>query len=214
MVADAASSMTHLLDVGTGGGEVFADLAALAGVAVAIDHQPKMVHAARQRLPPQVWVVAGDGFGPPFAAASFDLVTNRHAQVDLHECARVLKPAGKVVIQQVGGRNMQSVFDAFSWGSNAQQWQMADRPPPRIGTLAATAERVGLTVEVADEYEVGYALGDLDSLVFILKAIPFPEPFDPVRHEPGVNRLIREYRSARGIETTEHREHLGARKSS
>jgi len=64
----------------------------------------------------------------------------------------------------------------------------------------------------AEEYEVEYALADIDSLVFILKYLPFPEPFDPLCHVDGVNRLLAECADERGVKTTEHRGLLVARK--
>ena len=68
-----------------------------------------------------------------------------------------------------------------------------------------------LSGRLRNEGEGVYVLCDLDSLVFTLKAVPLPESFDPARHCAGVNRLLRE-RSERGVETTEHRELLAARK--
>jgi hypothetical protein len=127
--------------------------------------------------------------------------------------ARVLSADWVFVLQQVGGRNLQSLFDAFGWGTNAGMWARDD-PPLRTGSeLAEEARAAGLHVVRVDEYEVPYALLDLESLVFTLKAVPFPESFDPDRHLAGVNVLLAR-QSARGIETTEHRELLIARRSS
>lgn len=211
VVAGFAGPSTRLLDIGTGGGEVLERLAPLVDCAVAVDHQAVMVEVARSRLGPDTPVLIADCFALPFAADSFGVVTNRHAQVCITEYARVLEPGGLLIVQQVGGRNNQSIFDAFDWGTNEQQWAATDRPLLPIEALAAGATEAGLEVRRADEYEVEYVFLDLDSLVSHLKAAPFPEPFDPERHLQGVNRLP-SGRSARGIETTEHREILVAQK--
>jgi len=46
------------------------------------------------------------------------------------------------------------------------------------------------------------------SLLFWLKAVPLPEPFDLEKHWQSVRRILKEHRTERGIETNEHRELL------
>ena len=53
-----------------------------------------------------------------------------------------------------------------------------------------------------------YWFRDLESLVFWLKAVPLPEPFDLEKHWEGINYILRNYKTPRGIETNEHRELL------
>jgi hypothetical protein len=55
------------------------------------------------------------------------------------------------------------------------------------------------------EFDVRYAFLDLESLVFHLKSVPLPEEFDIDKHGRQVARFIQENRTARGIETNEHR---------
>ena len=131
------------------------------------------------RLSRSASVVVGDGRALPFPDASFELVLDRHAWVFLAEFTRVLVPGGTLVTQQVGGRNLQSIFDAFGWGSNADQWGEAWSRTQRLEALVSTALEVGLDVLRADDYQVDYAIADLGSLVFTLKHVPFPQPFDP-----------------------------------
>jgi ubiquinone/menaquinone biosynthesis C-methylase UbiE len=88
---------------------------------VAVDLQSGMAAAARARLWPSASVIVADGRALPCQDKSFDLVLDRHAPVSLAELARVLAPRGALVTQQVGGSNLQSIFDAFGWGSNADQ---------------------------------------------------------------------------------------------
>jgi hypothetical protein len=49
---------------------------------------------------------------------------------------------------------------------------------------------------------------DIESLIFYLKAPVFPEPFDPDRHLDGVNHLLTQHSTPRGIRLNEHRELL------
>ena len=157
-------------------------------------------------------VVIADGRALPFPDASFDLVLDRHAQVSLAEFTRVLVPGGALITQQVGGRNLQSIFDAFGWGSNAEQWGEVWSRTQRLEALVSTAPDVGLEVLRADDYEVEYAMTDLDSLVFTLKHVPFPQPFDPDAHVEAVNRLLRDSTGPHGVMSSEHRQLFVARK--
>ena len=204
----------RVLDVGTGGGEVLARLRRRAewGTVIAVDHSERMAGVAQSNIGDRVLVAVGDAAALPAGAASFDLVLERHASVHPVEVVRVLKPGGSFITQQVGGRNTQSIFDAFGWGSNWDQFADDDPPPRRCEDLARDFEALGCTIERVDDYEVGYAFLDLESLVFFLKAAPMPEDFEPQRHLDGVNRLLATNLSDRGIETTEHRELLVVRR--
>ena len=210
IVTAANPSARATLDIGTGGGE---KLRSLVGETngqrvVAVDHSLRMLDVAAVTLAGVAEVVAGEAAALPFPSESFDLVLERHASVHPAEVVRVLRAGGTFITQQVGPRNTQSIFDAFGWGSNWDQFAH-DVPPPRPYTdLAEDFAALGCRVERVDEYEVGYAFEDIDSLVFFLKAAPFPEEFDPAHHAPGINRLLEHHRSERGIETTEHRELL------
>jgi SAM-dependent methyltransferase len=110
----------HVLDVGTGGGEKFLELAPRFGTGVGVDIEPRMIEVAeRNRVASRVENVS---FRPMraevlnFPDATFDVVLNRHSVVQVAEVIRVLKPDGLFITQQVGGRNTQSIFTAFGWG--------------------------------------------------------------------------------------------------
>lgn len=203
-----------VLDIGTGGGELLRHMHESMSWenVVALDHSQRMAAAANTNLGRRAQVVVGDAAAVPARPGWFDLVVDRHASVDPGEVTRLLRPGGAFVTQQVGPRNTQSIFDAFGWGSNWLQFAQDDPPPRRCEDLAGDFRTLGCVVERVEEYEVGYAFLDLDSLVFFLKSAPMPEDFDPARHVDGVNRLLAGSLSDRGIETTEHRELLVVRR--
>lgn len=209
-VVAAAGPRRRVLDIGTGGGEVLRRLQQRGNwtATVAIDHSTRMAETATENLGDRSVVAVGDSAALPARSRAFDLVLDRHASVNPAEVARVLAEAGVFVTQQVGPRNTQSIFDAFGWGSNWDQFANDDPPPRRCRELAAEFEALGCSVERLEEYEIGYAFLDLDSLVFFLRAAPMPEDFDPAEHLDGINRLLATSLSDRGIETTEHRELL------
>jgi SAM-dependent methyltransferase len=179
---------------------------------VAVDLQSGMAAAARARLWPSASVIVADGRALPCQDKSFDLVLDRHAPVSLAELARVLAPCGALVTQQVGGSNLQSIFDAFGWGSNADQWGEWWSRTQCLEALVSLAPGFGFDIVRPEDYQVDYALADLDSLVFSLKHLPFPQPFDPGTHLEGVNRLLRDSTGARGVMSNEHRQLFIARK--
>ncbi len=201
----------RVLDVGTGGAEVFIGLGLPTAARVALDHQFRMARVAQERITvsaESIHVAVADTLALPFPASSLDRVLCRHATTHPSEIARVLRPGGIFITQQVGARNTQSVFDAFGWGSNWEQFSDDPIPPRDRHQIAAEFEALDCRTLRTDEHEVGYVFADLESLVFFLKSAPVPELFDPARHVAGINRLLEDHRSHRGIETTEHRELL------
>jgi SAM-dependent methyltransferase len=208
---EVVSPQDRVLDIGTGGAEILLALELATASTIAIDHQRSMALTARERIAASgqtIELAVGDAAALPFPGECFDRVLCRHATADPVEVARVLRPGGVYLYQQVGSRNTQNLFDAFGWGSNWEQF-VADPIPPRSRhALAAEYEALGCQILRSDEYEVGYAFSDLDSLVFFLQNAPFPERFDPKAHVDAINWLLEHHRSSRGIESTEHRELL------
>jgi SAM-dependent methyltransferase len=206
----------RVLDVGTGGGERFLALAPCFGAGVGVDISPEMVATARRnRHAASVTHVSfeeGSAQALPFADATFDVVLNRHSEVHVGETLRVLRPGGVFISQQVGlsnTRNICAVFGCSPWGSY---------DPPEVleaasaRALAEAFRAHGARVECVAEYDVRYWFGDLESLIFWLKALPLPQDFDIETHWRQVERIVREFGTPRGIETNEQRELLIVRK--
>lgn len=216
---------SRVLDIGTGGGEEFLQLVPMIGAGTGIDANAAMVATARARTTPElagrVSFAVMDAEQLALADASFDLVLNRHAPVYAAQIVRVLRPGGIFITQQVGGRNIQSIFTAFGWQSNAAHWQAYYAAPGTpampdsvhgLTSLQAAFGALGCAIRALAEYNVRYWLSDLDSFVFFLKAIPLPEQFDPGLHCAAVNRAISACGTQRGIQTNEHRYLLIAEK--
>jgi ubiquinone/menaquinone biosynthesis C-methylase UbiE len=99
-----------VLDIATGGGHTARTFAPHAQSVVAADLAPRMLMAARKHITENcltnVSYTATDAEKLAFASASFDIVTCRiapHHFPDIYrfvlECARVLKPGGRLMIQ-------------------------------------------------------------------------------------------------------------------
>src|SRR5437867_497385 len=93
-----------VLDVGTGGGELFAELCAgYHGRAIASEPWAVNAPIAKRRLSRrEVDVVRAHSLRLPFHSGAFDLVLDRHEELDPNEVHRVLRRGGSLLTQQIG----------------------------------------------------------------------------------------------------------------
>ncbi|MBE6955057.1 MAG: class I SAM-dependent methyltransferase [Ruminococcaceae bacterium] len=96
-----------ILDIDTGGGEFLLSLHHPYENTAAMENYGPNVQLCRETLLPLgVDFRPGDGDGAfPFGDESFDLVINRHGDLNAREIFRVLKPGGTFITQQVGAEN-------------------------------------------------------------------------------------------------------------
>jgi SAM-dependent methyltransferase len=163
----------NVLDMGTGGGERFGDLlSGYAGTAIASEEWHVNVPIAAERLRPLgASVVWCQSIRLPFADSAFDLVLNRHEDLDPVDVARVLKPGGRVLTQQ-------------AWNI----WREIGRFIPRRVFLATLFEdyrggfaAAGLSILDARTREWPATYDSLGDLVYMLCIAPWEIPdFDPL----------------------------------
>ena len=96
-----------ILDIDTGGGEFLLSLEhPYENTAATEGYGPNVDLCRRELVPLGVDFREWNGRGPlPFADGSFDIVINRHGDLDAAQIARVLKPGGLFITQQVGAEN-------------------------------------------------------------------------------------------------------------
>lgn len=102
------AALGRLLDVGTGTGRMIEILGHHATEATGLDRSPEMLRMARARLGMlggAVHLLQGDFMALPFGAGQFDTIIlhqvlhfARSPEAVITECARVLAPAGRVLI--------------------------------------------------------------------------------------------------------------------
>ena len=119
----------------------------------------------------------------PFHDETFDLVFDRHEELEPEEIARVLRPGGTVVTQQVAKNNwieLERYFGAATAG-NCGESRIEDFGDIR-GDYASGFEAAGLNVTRNEEHDYKVAYAELGVLVFMLLLTPWTIPdFDVER---------------------------------
>jgi SAM-dependent methyltransferase len=204
---------SHVLDIGTGGGERFLALADAFRSGVGIDSSPEMIATTQENLAPALADKISFAVMPAqhlaFAHASFDVVLNRHAPVDAAQVAHVLHPGGVFITQQVGARNTANICAALGCTPGGTYTSDPTQTPE---ALRAAFIDAGCRIVSTGEYDMRAWFLDVESLLFWLQAVPLPEDFSIERHWPQVDAIIGAYGTEQGIETNEHRTLLIVRK--
>ncbi|MER7894050.1 class I SAM-dependent methyltransferase [Micromonospora sp. NPDC094482] len=192
MVAARMAEADAALDVDTGGGEVLAEVPRAPRLLVATEGWPPNVPVARQTLGPlgaTVVAVAPDA-ELPFRDASFDLVVSRHpVRTDWVQTARVLRPGGAFLSQQIGAGTVRELSEAI----------LGPLPPPtsrHTAQAVAAARAAGLTVIDVREATLRTVFHDVAAVVWFLRKVVWTVPgFTVERYRPQLLALHRRIRS-------------------
>jgi SAM-dependent methyltransferase len=175
-IAGRMSNAAAALDIQTGGGEVLAWVLRTATRTPprieATDSWPPNVSVARQNLAPLgVTVVeVSDVDLLPFASEAFDLVVSRHPVVTgWSEIARVLRPGGTYLSQQVGAGSNQELIDFMMGAQPTNQ----TRSPARA---VAAAEAAGLSVVDLRDEALRVEFYDVAAVVHFLRKVLWTVP--------------------------------------
>ncbi|MGI5521074.1 class I SAM-dependent methyltransferase [Micromonospora sp. CA-259024] len=172
LVADRMARADAALDVDTGGGEVLAEVPRPPKLLTATEAWPPNVEVARRtlhRVGATVVAVAPDG-PLPFRDATFDLVVSRHpVRTDWAQTARVLRPGGTFLSQQIGPGTMRELSEAI----------LGPLPPPtaRHPEQAVTAaEAAGLRVVDLRRATLRAEFFDVGAVVWFLRKVIWTVP--------------------------------------
>lgn len=212
----------HVLDIGTGGGEIFTRLAPYFGSGVGNDIDEERLAKARAGIPTELEgrlrFETMSALELDYPEETFDVVLDKHAPVFVEQIVPLVKPDGYFICQQVGGNNTLNLFHLFDSRSSGEYWRdywdEHGFPHQDIPALIDQLRALGCSIVAEAGYDVRYFFKNVESLLFHLKAVPLPVEFDIEQHAPLVERFIEENSTERGIETNEHRELLIARKGS
>jgi len=181
LLADRLRGAGAALDIQTGGGEVLAE-ALRTGETRAGGHRPAVLAAteswppnaeiARRNLAPFGGVVTevADDADLPFPAGGFDLIVSRHpTEVLWPEIARVLKPGGTYLSQQVGASTNRELYD-FMMGPQPVNSSRS----PQVAVAEATA--AGLDVVDLQEQALLVEFFDVAAVVHFLRKVVWTVP--------------------------------------
>lgn len=200
-----AQSAAAVLDLGTGGGEVYARIIdGLPARCVASEEWVVNAPVAARRLVPLGGaVVHANSLRPPFADASFDVVLNRHEEFEPAEVDRLLRPGGTFITQQVADKHWQELASFFP---RRTVW------PDHFAVYAGWFHGAGYDVETrTHEWPLAYA--GIGEIAFMLMIAPWEVPdFDPIRDVDALLALEAAHRTDEGIVLTSDRYLILARK--
>ena len=206
LVRNAAKSAGSVLDMGTGGGEFLAEIfPSLPLRTVATEEWSVNVPVARANLAKiGIDTVHSRSLQLPFKDECFDLVINRHEELEPSEVARVIRSGGRVITQQVGRDDWKELRAFFSkvgdFGDHRKRY-----------AEGFEASGMQITFNKGHDYKVAY--GELGDFVFMLAVTPWTIPgFSLERDIESLLALDQECRTKNGLELTESRYILIAKK--
>jgi SAM-dependent methyltransferase len=172
-VAEFAGASERMLDVQCGGGELLAGLPVHPRLLVATEaHPPNLAVAARRLRPRGAYAVAApdNRDALPFRDVSFDLVTSRHPiETWWSEIARVLRPGGTFLSQQVGPRSMRELSEALL---GPLPWASRREPDD----AARGAEQAGLVVDDLRTARLRATFDDIGAVIYFLRLVVWTVP--------------------------------------
>jgi SAM-dependent methyltransferase len=187
LIASRLSRVASALDIGTGGGEIIAEMPHLPPRMVVTEGWPPNLERARHLLSPRgVEVVPVEQGRPlPFPDASFELVTSRHpVDPDWYEIARVLVDDGRYLAQHVGPA---SAFELIEWFLGPLPRERLGRDPDREAAAARAAQLQIVDLRTA---RCRMEFFDIGTVVYVLrKCVWWVPDFTVERYRDALLRL-------------------------
>lgn len=174
LMSERLGGVSAACDIDTGGGEVLAGAAKFPPTMAATESWPPNAALATGRLHPRgvVVVVTADQPGLPFADAAFDLVTSRHPITPIRwgEIARVLRPGGSYLAQQIGPATVSELVEYFI-GPQPEKWAECDPDVQRAQAQDAGLEVVDLRME-----RMRVEFFDIGAVIYFLRKVVWTVP--------------------------------------
>lgn len=156
-----------LLDMATGGGELFSKLAPFPKTTYAIEgYEPNVTVAKKCLEPLGVQVLFADpAHRLSFDDNYFDVIANRHGAYNVPELQRILQKGGKFITQQVSGDNLEDLENFFGV-----------KPKWSFNNLTHRSKEFlehNFTILDTKDWSGKVEFLDVGALVYFLKAIPW-----------------------------------------
>ena len=196
VAGELCSRASDVLDLGTGGGEVYSRLLSRSSArAFATEEWHVNAPVASMRLHGRAHVARASSLALPFGAATFGLVLSRHEEILPSEIARLVRPGGRFLTQQLGSDLWHELGEVFAGMT---------RFPDHREIYPRELEQAGLEIEALRDFHHGVRFRELGHLVYHLVAAPWTIPgFSVATHLEGLAELERRVRSADGLVLTE-----------
>jgi SAM-dependent methyltransferase len=189
LMGERMGTVTSALDIETGGGEVLATVPRPPQLLAATECWPPNVAVAHDRLAPlgAHVVAAADSPTLPFATNTFDLVVSRHPVVTLWgEIARVLRPGGAYLSQQIGAGTNRELTEFMMGPQPVNQRRSPD-------SLRAAAETAGLEVADLRSCALRVEFFDVAAIVYFLRKVHWTVPDFSVQKYKERLRAVHEH---------------------
>ncbi len=180
LAGERLAGASTALDIGTGGGEVLAAMPALPARMAATESWPPNVRIAARRLRSRGVAVIADDDQPrlPLRPDVFDLVISRHpVETWWGEIARVLRPGGTFLSQQVGSGTVSELREFITGPQPAASGPGTGgggrRTPERARKAAADA---GLIVTDLRAESLRAEFYDIGAVVYFLRKVIWNVP--------------------------------------
>jgi SAM-dependent methyltransferase len=195
LVATKVAQRGIVVDLQSGGGEMLGALPTLPALLVATEGwEPNLALAARRLLHLGIAVVATDDRRPalPLRSGSVDLVISRHPIVTWwEEVARVLRPGGSFLSQQVGPHSVGELTEFFLGPQPARS--------PRDPVMAeAAAQAAGLEVVDLRSERLRTVFYDVGAVVYFLRLVIWIVPGFTVQAHRARLRDLHEHIATHG----------------
>lgn len=190
------SEAHSVLDLGTGGGEVFSRVISNSRChAIATEEWRVNAPVAARRLHPRAPVVRASSLALPFSDGAFDVVLSRHEEISPTEVVRVLAEGGDFLTQQVIPDIWHELRDVFP---------DMTRFPDHYAEYQREFTEAGAVVRDAREFRRPVRFRELGHLVYHLVAAPWTIPgFSVESHRDALAELEQRARSHHGLVLTE-----------
>ncbi|XEC94211.1 class I SAM-dependent methyltransferase [Paenibacillus tarimensis] len=210
VVLSSISSDKRMLDMGTGGGEFLLSLNPRRGRTYATEAYPPNFELSKRVLSDhgiEVRQLFRDE-ELPFEDQFFDLIINRHESFAADEVFRVLKPGGRFITQQVGGRNNIELSDFLTGAGSKETDAGFDLKSTANGLIKS-----GFTIMDGQEFFPACRFYDVGALVYFAKIIEWEfSGFSVERCFDQLCQLHERVERDGYVQTTEHRFFITAKK--
>lgn len=199
-----------LLDIGTGGGEQILSLADHVGSLVGIDNSFGMTETANRNLAgsgkTNVRFLQMESDQLEFPAGSFHIATSRHAPFNAAEIAKVLKPGGLFMTQQVSEHDKRNIKE---WFGRGQCYGEEDGASKR--TYISELTDAGFTGIEFREYDMTETYETVEDLLFLLKYTPILPGFGETDDDfTLLEGFVKANTTEKGIRTNSKRYRIAA----